>query len=68
VEIVESALPRVANCCVALGRGVQIALVCCDVCVNDRHIKHMSGATKIDRSGDLRTGRDALAHVWESSR
>jgi hypothetical protein len=52
------------DCGVALRRGVKVALICWDVCVNNRHIKHMSDA----EIGDLRAGLNALAHVLKLGR
>jgi hypothetical protein len=49
---------------VALRRGVKVALICWDVCVNNRNIKHMSA----DDFGNLRAGLNALAHVLKLRR
>ena len=49
---------------VALRRGVKVALICWDVCVNNRSIKHMSA----DDFGNLRAGLNALAHVLKLRR
>jgi hypothetical protein len=44
---------------VSVRRGVHVALICWDVCVNNRDIRHM-GAQDF---GDLRAGLNALARV-----
>jgi hypothetical protein len=49
---------------VALRRGVKVALICWDVCVNNRSINHMSA----DDFGNLRAGLNALAHVLKLRR
>jgi hypothetical protein len=49
---------------VALRRGVKVALICWDVCVNKRNMKHMSA----DDFGNLRAGLNALAHVLKLRR
>jgi hypothetical protein len=49
---------------VALRRGVKIALICWDVCVNNRSIKSMSA----DDFGNLRAGLNALTHVLKLRR
>jgi hypothetical protein len=48
---------------VSLRRGVHVALICWDVCVNNRNIRHM-GAQDF---GDLRAGLNALARVMRFS-
>jgi hypothetical protein len=46
---------------IALRRGVKVALICWDVCVNNRNLKHMSA----EDFGNLRAGLNALAHVFK---
>jgi hypothetical protein len=48
---------------VSLRRGVHVALICWEVCVNNRNIRHM-GAQDF---GDLRAGLNALARVMRYS-
>jgi hypothetical protein len=52
------------DCGVALRRGVRIALICWDVCVNNRPIRRMSA----EDFGDLRAGLNALVQVLKLAR
>jgi hypothetical protein len=49
---------------VALRRGAEVALICWDVCVKNRSIKHMT----IDDFGNLRAGLNALVRALKPRR
>lgn len=46
------------------GEGIKVALICWDVCVNNRDVKHMSG----NDFGNLRAGLNALAQYLKLAR